>query len=157
VPKPGNFPVTSCDCPDCRAACLNSPGWFMPNQIAPLANHLGLSVSDLFRTKLAVGVTGMPGGQLVHGIMPHKLRDGKKPGTVWTLPELARPGRCVFFDRGKCTIYKYRPFECARMMHDRPTEAVKLRQRIIPRWTNGALQEFAGLVGRKLSGARAKR
>jgi len=129
----------------------------MPNQIAPLANHLGLSVSDLFRTKLAVGVTGMPGGQLVHGIMPHKLRDGKKPGTVWTLPELARPGRCVFFDRGKCTIYKYRPFECARMMHDRPTEAVKLRQRIIPRWTNGALQEFAGLVGRKLSGARAKR
>ncbi len=155
--KPGNFPVTSCDCPDCRAACLNSPGWFMPNQIPPLANHLGLSVGDLFRKKLAIGVTQMPGGKSVHGIMPHKLRDGKKPGSVWTLPELATPGRCIFFDRGKCTIYKYRPFECARMMHDRPQEAVKLRHRIVPRWTSATLREFAEVVGRKLSGAQAKR
>ncbi len=152
--KSGPFPVTSCDCPACRAACLNSPGWFMPNQIAPLANHLGLSVEELFRRKLAVGVTQLPGGGKVHGVMPHKLRDGKKPGSVWTLTELAQPGRCVFFDRGKCAIYRYRPYECARMMHDRPREAVKLRHRIVPRWTAAALRPFGELVGRGLAGAK---
>ncbi len=150
--KRSPFPVTSCDCPECRAACLNSPGWFMPNQIAPLADHVGLSVEDLFRKKLAVGLTQMPDGRQVHGVMPHKLRDGKKPGTVWTLRELAEPGRCVFFDRGRCTIYKYRPFECARMMHDRPRAAVALRHRIVPRWTKDALSEFAAWVGQKLKG-----
>lgn len=153
----GPFPVTSCGCAACRAACLNSPGWFMPNQIGPLANHLGLSVGELFQKKLAVGVTHLPGGGQVHGVMPHKLQDGKKPGSVWTLSELAVPGRCIFFDRGKCTIYKYRPYECARMMHDRPREAVRLRRRIVPYWTAAALKPFAELVGRKLVGARSKR
>ena len=123
----------------------------MPEQIEPLAEHLGVTVEKLFRRKLAVGVTAMPGGKRVHGIMPHKLRDGKKAGTVWSLDELADPGRCVFFDRGKCGIYKFRPFECARMMHDRPDEAVKLRHRIVPRWTETTLQAFGGFVGVKLS------
>jgi len=108
-------------------------------------------VEKLFRGKLAIGVTAMPGGQQVHGVMPHKLRDGKKAGSVWTLDELVDPGRCVFFDRGKCTIYKFRPYECARMMHDRPDEAVKLRHRIVPRWTAAALKEFGVMVGRKLT------
>ena len=152
--KSDSLTVTSCDCADCRAACLNSPGWFMPHQIAPLAAHLGLSVTELFKRKLAVGVTQMPDGNQVHGVMPHKLRDGKKPGSVWTLRELADPGRCVFFDRGRCTIYKYRPYECARMIHDRPQAAVALRHRIVPRWTKAALREFSEFVGRKLSGAK---
>ena len=155
MPKRGPFSVTSCDCAACRAACLNSPGWFMPNQIAPLADHLGLSLAELFRQKLAVGVTQMPDGGQVHGVMPHKLRDGKKPGTVWSMLELAEPGRCIFFDRGRCTIYKYRPFECARMMHDRPRAAVTLRHRIVPRWTKESLREFAELVGQKLKAAKS--
>jgi Fe-S-cluster containining protein len=150
------FPVTSCDCPDCRAACLNSPGWFMPNQIAPLADHLGLTVPELFNSKLAVGVTRLADGSEVHGLMPHKLRDRKKPGSVWSLVELAEPGRCIFYDRGLCTIYKYRPYECARMMHDRPQESIKLRRRIVPHWTREALREFGELVGRKLMGAKPK-
>jgi Fe-S-cluster containining protein len=129
----------------------------MPNQIAPLANHLGMSVAELFGRKLAVGVTQLPDGSRVHGVMPHKLRDGKKPGSVWSLTELADPGRCIFYDRGRCTIYAYRPFECARMMHDRPGEAFKLRRRIVPRWTQAALQEFAALVGRQLTGAKTTR
>lgn len=151
------FPVTSCECSDCRAACLNSPGWFMPEQILPLANHLGMSVEKLFRRKLAVSVTAMPGAKRVHGVMPHKLRDGKKAGSVWSLDELAEPGRCVFFDRGKCTIYKFRPYECARMMHDRPDEAVKLRHQIVPHWTGTALKEFGEMVGKKLSPHQPKK
>jgi Fe-S-cluster containining protein len=144
------FPVTSCDCTDCRAACLNSPGWFTPDQIAPLARHLGLTVAATFAKHLAVGVTLMPDGTRRFGVMPHKLQDGKKPGSLWTLDELARPGRCIFFDRGRCSIYPARPYECARMMHDRPRDAVRLRHTIVPRWTAAALAPFAELVGRKL-------
>lgn len=144
------FPVTSCGCERCRAACLNSPGWFTPDQIPRLARHLGLTVAETFRKHLAVGVTAMPDGTRRYGLMPHKLRDGKKPGGLWTLRELARPGRCVFYDRGRCAIYPVRPYECARMIHDRPDEAVRLRHTIIPRWTAAALAPFAELVGRKL-------
>lgn len=154
MPRRDPFPVTSCECADCRAACLNSPGWFAPEQIGPLADHLGLTVVELFRRRLAVGVTAMPDGSRVHGVMPHKLRDGKKPGSVWRLSELAQPGRCIFYDRGRCTIYRYRPDECARMMHDRPGEAVRLRHRIVLRWTAAALRPFADLVGRGLQTAQ---
>jgi Fe-S-cluster containining protein len=155
-PRRDDLPATSCSCRDCRAACLNSPGWFTPDQIAPLARHLKLDVDEVFTRYLAVGVTQMPGGAQRHGVMPHKLRDGKKPGSLWTLAELAQPGRCVFFDRGRCTIYPVRPYECARMMHDRPGDAVRLRHRIVPQWTTAALRRFGELVGRKLSGGAAR-
>jgi len=147
------FPVTSCDCPSCRKACLNSPGWFMPREVDALARFLGLDRAALFGKYLAIGATHMPDGSPRHGVMPHKLRDGKKPGSVWTLPELAQPGRCIFFDRGKCTIYPVRPYECARMIHDRRPEAVKLRRHIVKAWTSAALKPYQELVGKRLSGS----
>lgn len=128
----------------------------MPHQIPRLARHLDMGVDELFRKRLAVGVTQMPDRTLRHGIMPHKLRDGKKPGGLWTLAELAQPGRCIFYDRGKCTIYAERPYECARMMHDRAAEAVKLRRLILARWTQAALKPFALLVGKRLRGSGAR-
>ena len=147
------FKVTSCDCKDCRAACLNSPGWFMPGGVKALANHLNLDLPTLFRKYLAVGVTAMPDGSLRHGVMPHKLRDGKKPGQVWTLDELAQWGRCIFFDRGLCTIHPVRPYECARMLHDNRHMAVKLRRHIVKVWTPEALAPYAELTGKRLFGA----
>lgn len=146
APRRDDFPVTSCDCDDCRAACLNAPGWFSPDQVPRLAKHLGLAVEEVFRRYLAIGVTHLPDGTQRLGVMPHKLRDGKKPGSRWTLAEIARPGRCVFYDRGKCSIYPVRPFECARMMHDRADDAVRLRRRVVPRWTDAALAPFLALV-----------
>lgn len=157
-PKPDRgrgpaLPVSSCDCEHCRAACLNSPGWFTPEQIAPLARHLGLTVAETFTKHLAVGVTGMADGTQRHGVMPHKYRDGKKPGGVWTLAEVAQAGRCVFFDHGKCSIYPVRPHECARMIHGRADESVRLRRSIVARWTDKALAPFAKLTGRPLRGS----
>lgn len=148
APRRDDFPVTSCDCDDCRAACLNAPGWFSPEQLPRLAKHLGLTMEEAFRRHLAVGVTHLPDGTQRLGVMPHKLRDGKKPGSRWTLAEIAQPGRCVFYDRGKCSIYAVRPFECARMMHDRADDAVRLRRRIVPKWTEAALAPFLAWVGR---------
>jgi Fe-S-cluster containining protein len=142
-----DFSVTSCSCDNCRAACQNAPGWFMPNQIPALARHLGLSVEETFRKYLAIGVTRLADGTERSGVMPHKLRDGKKPGSRWSLAEIAQPGRCIFFDRGKCSIYAGRPYECARMMHDRGDQTIRLRKRIIPKWTDAALAPFLKLAG----------
>ncbi len=158
--KPGSrrrsgpiFKVTSCDCKDCVAACLNSPGWFMPGGVKALANHMNLDIPTLFQKYLAVGVTAMPDGSQRHGVMPHKMRDGKKPGGVWTLGELAQPGRCIFFDRGRCTVHPVRPYECARMIHDRKKDSIKLRHLIIKSWTPEALKPYAELTGKHLFGA----
>jgi len=152
-PSRSAFPVSSCDCADCRAACTNSPGWFAPQEVLRLAAHLGLSVEECFRRHLAVGVTHMPDGSLRHGVMPHKLRDGKKPGSVWSLDELARPGRCVFFDRGRCTIHPVRPWECARMIHGPRHRAVKLRHEVVALWDDATLRPYEALTGRRLFGS----
>ena len=152
-PRRPDFPVTSCDCTECRAACTNSPGWFRPEQIEELADHLALSVEETFRKYLAVGVTEMPDGSQRHGVMPHKLRDGKKPGSVWTLDELDQPGRCHFFDHGLCTIHEVRPDECARMIHGGGHDAVALRHTIVEAWDDAALKPYRLLTRKRLFGS----
>ncbi len=156
APAREDFSIASCDCEDCRAACLNAPGWFTPEQIPRLARHLGLSVEETFRRYLAVGVTHLDDGTRRQGVMPHKLRDGKKPGSRWTLAEIATPGRCVFYDRGRCTIYPVRPDECARMMHDRGDRTRRIRRRIVERWTEAALAPFLALADRAARGRRGR-
>ncbi len=152
-PSREDFSITSCECDDCRAACRTAPGWFTPQQIPRLARHLDLSIDETFRRYLAIGVTHLADGTRRLGVMPHKLRDGKKPGSRWTLAEIAAPGRCVFYDRGRCTIYPARPDECARMMHDRGDRTLRIRRRIVEKWTEAALAPFLALV----AGAGGKR
>lgn len=96
----------------------------------------------------------MPDGRRAHGVMPHKLRDGKAPGSVWRLEELAAPGRCVFYDRGRCAIHPVRPFECSRMLHSRVQGAVKLRHWIVARWTPAALKPYLDWARRRTARRR---
>ncbi len=144
------WPETSCSCDACKEACLNSPGWFLPGEVERLADYLNLTLEALFRKFLAIGTTHMPDGSRRHGVMPHKLRDHKKPGALWTLAELAEPGRCIFYDHGKCSIYPVRPFECSRMIHSHRKETKQLRQFIVEQWTRGPLQIYEAWVGRRL-------
>lgn len=146
IPKQEDFSVTSCECDACRAACVNAPGWFVPQQIPRLAKHLDLTVEETFMRYLAVGVTHLVDGTQRLGVMPHKLRDGKKPGSRWTLGEIAQAGRCIFYDRGRCTIYKVRPDECARMMHDRGDRTLRIRRKIVDKWTDAALAPYLAMV-----------
>ncbi|MBU0742955.1 hypothetical protein KJ554_11460 [bacterium] len=143
------YTVVSCDCADCRAACTNSPGWFLPGEVPPLARKLGLSVAETFLGMLGLGVTAMPGGGLRRGVMPHKLRDHKKPGGLWSLQELAQPGRCIFYDRGKCAIYDVRPYECARMIHGDGHDAVDLRRQVVRAWDDAALAPYLHLARKR--------
>jgi Fe-S-cluster containining protein len=140
---PGSWPASSCDCSDCRQACLNSPGWFLPGQLAALAAALGRSREEIFRTSLALGTTLMPDGKSQLGVMPHKLRDFKKPGQIWKLTELAEPGRCIFYERGKCAIYSVRPYECSRMQHtDTDLQTHELRYFIVNQWDRNELAPY---------------
>jgi Fe-S-cluster containining protein len=149
--------ASSCDCPDCRQACLNSPGWFMPEQLAALAATLGRPREEVFKTSLALGTTLMPDGKRCLGVMPHKLRDFKKPGQIWKLSELADPGRCIFYARGKCTIYAVRPYECSRMLHihsDRQSR--QLRYFIVRHWNRRELAPYLAW-SRERSDGRSRR
>lgn len=148
--QPAAWPETFCGCDDCKAACLNSPGWFLPGEIERLADYLNLTLEALFRKYLAVGITELPDGSKRHGVMPHKFRDHKRPGHVWTLAELAEPGRCVFYDHGKCEIYPVRPFECSRMIHSHRKELKLLRRWVVEQWTRAALQPFEAWTGQRL-------
>jgi Fe-S-cluster containining protein len=140
------WPINSCSCQSCQKACLNSPGWFTPNQLEPLAEFLRLSLEEVFRKYLAVGTTSLADRSRRHGVMPHKFQDRKKPGGLWLLAEMAQPGRCVFFDRGRCRIYPVRPFECARMIHSRTREASRLRQYVVKQWTLPKLKPFLAIA-----------
>jgi Fe-S-cluster containining protein len=110
--------------------------------MAALAEFLALSQEAAFGRYLALGTTRLPDGSRFHGVMPHKLRDHKQPGRIWTLAELVRPGRCVFYERGRCRIYPVRPFECSRMLHTRPQQAIPLRHYIVERWTLDLLKPY---------------
>ena len=158
APAPGNWPASTCDCPDCRQACQNSPGWFLPGQIEPLARVLGRSPQELFRACLALGTTQMPTGKRMLGVMPHKLRDFKKPGQIWALNELADPGRCIFYEHGKCAIYDVRPYECSRMHHSHTARQThELRHFIVRQWNREALAPYLAWARGRPSGKASRR
>ncbi|MFH1566493.1 MAG: hypothetical protein ABIL09_00725, partial [Gemmatimonadota bacterium] len=93
LPLTRRWPETGCGCRDCQLACLNSPGWFLPEEVPRLAAFLSLDLPALFRRYLGLTVSVTDAGERRQGVMPHKLRDGKKPGGLWTLRELVDEGR----------------------------------------------------------------
>jgi uncharacterized protein len=80
----------SFECTRCGACCTGAPGyvWVGPEEIARLAEHLGLSADDFGRKYL------------------------RRVGRRYSLIE--RPGGdCVFWSRTEgCTVYPARPVQC---------------------------------------------
>jgi Fe-S-cluster containining protein len=103
-------------------------------------------VEEAFRKMLAIGTVRMPDGSERRGVMPHKLRDRKPPGSKWSLAEMARDGRCIFFDRGRCTIHAVRPYECSRATHGSMDRAVRLRHWVAEHWDRKLLAFYEKLV-----------
>lgn len=104
-----------CSCNDCKSACSHRPGWFKAGEPEKVAAYLGISLEDLFKTKLAVdwwleGPYENPIFLLAPGI------DKIEPGTEYP----ADPhGVCRFYDTKKerCTIHPVKPFECREYIH----------------------------------------
>ena len=107
----------NCSCAKCSSYCYHKPGWFHPDQIAPLAESLQVTVAELFERHLSVdwwAGDAMTGGKDVFVLSP-RLKD-QAGGTMFP----ANPhGACHWFRGGKCQIHANgKPAECAFAHHD---------------------------------------
>lgn len=96
-----------CQCNKCKQACQHKPGWFLPGEAEKVAEHFGVSLQELFFTRLVVDYWI---GDSDIFILSPGLR-GREPGAV--LPYDPR-GECVFFtDDSLCEIHAVKPHECS--------------------------------------------
>lgn len=103
----------SCSCERCKRACRFKPGWFLPGEVEKLAPHLGVSLEELFKTRLMVDWWA-DGVHPIFVLSPAVL-DGELGAEFLEVPL----GVCIFFKEGLCDIYPFRPFECHSMICDR--------------------------------------
>jgi hypothetical protein len=106
----------ACQCSRCQSACSHKPGWFRPEQIAPLARRMGLTVQELFDRHLSVdwwNGTEEMNGEDIFVLSPRLV--GRTGGEMFP----AEPhGVCHWFKDGACGIHKLgKPDECAFAHH----------------------------------------
>lgn len=112
--------AASCTCPRCVDACSHKPGWLKPGDAERIAAYLGVSLEELFRTRL---------------IVDYFIRDAEGKPPIWLLAPLKNDatagaeapfepgGVCAFLTTdGRCSIHPVKPFECAAMIHDEGPE-----------------------------------
>lgn len=105
----------SCMCYNCKSACQNKPGWFMPGEAEHVASYLGISLEDLFKSKLIVDWwEDRPDIFL--------LSPGVINGRFGVEAQGDATGTCVFFKNGLCEIHSVKPFECKEGIHGRVRE-----------------------------------
>jgi Fe-S-cluster containining protein len=111
--------VESGTCTTCTAACHKKPGWLMPGEAERIARHLGMSLAELFRTKLAIDWWE-----------DHPVTDGDvfvlAPAITTSPAGEEYPGdprgRCVFLTaEGRCGIHAVKPHECRAYWCGEPT------------------------------------
>jgi Fe-S-cluster containining protein len=134
----------SCTCATCQGFCTHKPGWFAPSEPERVAEYLGLSLAELFRTKLAVdwwergddpifviapAITTSPAGE-------------EYPGN----PQ----GSCIFYEHGLCAIHAVKPTECREAFHVPHKEGSALHMEIADQWdTEEQQQAIRTLLGRE--------
>lgn len=114
---------TECRCDDCSDGCHESPGWFAPGQAERVAEHLGVTLEELFRDKLVVEYWA--GGIDDHATDIHVLAPANYASTSGEKAEFSKMrARCVFLDNeGLCSIHPVKPKECALSHHNMDQDA----------------------------------
>lgn len=148
-PASGAQPAANaCTCEKCAGACSHKPGWFKPDEIAPLASALGLTEQQLFDQHLQVDWwegDEDSGGEDVFILSPAVV--GGTPGDMF---DRDPTGRCVWFKRGRCAIHDIgKPFECAAYHHTDEDQPGHHRQAMLA-WNKPKHQkQIAKLLGRE--------
>lgn len=140
----------SCDCRVCQGACEHKPGWFAPDQIAPLADRLGITVEELFKKHLSVD--WWCGDSLTDYddvfVLSPKLA-GTDGGDMF--PGDPR-GVCHWFKDGKCQVHALgKPAECAFTHHTMyKEEHTRRRKEFVKAWQEPVNQKMIDdLLGRE--------
>lgn len=99
-----------CSCQDCTSPCYKRPGWFLPEEIKPAADLLGMTEKEFFDTYLSVDYW-VDGSKSLFVLSP--AIENSTPGEMYPFNPI---GKCVFLKDGKCGIHAAKPFECK--LHD---------------------------------------
>ena len=146
-------PVTNaCDCHKCRAACSHKPGWFLPDQIEPLAEALGLTEKELFDQHLQVDWwAGTDFDDEQDGDV-FVLSPAVIGGDAGDMFDRDPTGVCRWFRDGKCAIHDLgKPHECAAYIHSEDDGiASKRHEDVAQAWNRPEHQEkIKQLLGRE--------
>lgn len=105
----------ACECSVCRGACEHKPGWFKPEEIAPLAEAMGVTEQELFDNHLQVDWWN---GDEATGYEDVFVLSPALVGEAGDMFDRDPRGRCHWYVAGKCAIHELgKPFECAAYHH----------------------------------------
>lgn len=133
--EPKNLtPANACACSICVSACRRRPGIFTPDQIAPLAERMGVTVQQLFDERLSID--WWQGDEEFFILMPAN----GSPGEVNDYNPL---GRCTFLNGDdRCEIHALgKPAECAAERMCEPGDG-DLHERMARTWDKPEHQEM---------------
>lgn len=126
--------IKSCSCNICSKQCRYRPGWFTPNQVNKLVEHLQLHIDEVFNNFLAIDWYEYDSGEVSFILAP---------SLKYHMPGIEYPilpsGECIFYVDNKCSIYELRPAECRIFNHEITTmehilKFKKSRKRIADLW-----------------------
>lgn len=118
--------MKSCKCDKCKSACTNKPGWFKPGEPEKVAEYLGISLKELFDTKLMLD--WWEADEDIFIIAP-AIKGGDIGAEYPSNPR----GECIFFKNGLCEIHAVKPFECKTYMHN-STDANEHHEQVKDSW-----------------------
>lgn len=103
-------PTIACSCASCQNACRHKPGWFAPGEAEAAATLLGVTLKELFRTRLMVDWLCSAGPEFSDVFLLSPAITPGQPGEEFG----SEPrGRCTFLTgEGLCEIHAAKPLEC---------------------------------------------
>jgi Fe-S-cluster containining protein len=137
-----------CACERCQNFCRVKPGWFAPDQLAPLARRLGLTIEELFRRYLTIDAVLVSEGSAtvaLYALAPAMV--GRSAGAI---SDPAEKGACVWLEGGRCAIHELKPRECSLVDHSTTPEASNLMRAAILREWRQRRKFVQDLYGKKL-------
>ncbi len=138
--------VIECECKICTSACHKKPGWFLPEEIKPAADFLGLTEQEFFDQFLAVDYyckTSDDDAKFV--LSPTNVTS--PPGEMFPFyPE----GQCIFLKDEKCSIHSVKPFECKIYDHREKSSSIDSHLAVAEAW-KPYKEKITQLLGREPS------
>ncbi len=119
-----------CTCDSCRGACEGKPGWFMPDQIKKLADHMQMTEKEVFKKYLAVDwLEEHPNNNYEEVFVIAPALNGEVPGDMY--PGDPRGGCSLFNDKKLCDIHDAKPIGCSELKCGDEAEVCIMRQKNI--------------------------